>query len=106
MRDSAVYVLKYNSSAQAEEVGIQARVVSLKLDRANTAGTASEILRDVLGVPVTLPEWAEDDIRTISNEFQIDNLNSENIVRLRQRLSEAGLGEYYPEALRQIAGTI
>jgi hypothetical protein len=74
------------------------------LDNSNKAGTASEILRDVLGVPVTLPEWAEDDLRRISGEFQIENLNSANIATLRHRLDGAGLGEYYPEALRQIAG--
>lgn len=104
VRDSAVYVLGYNGSPQANSAGIGTRVSSLRLDRANKAGTASEILRDVLGVPVTLPEWAEDDLRQISSEFQIENLNSENIVLLRQRLFDAGLGEYYPEALRQIAG--
>jgi energy-coupling factor transporter ATP-binding protein EcfA2 len=104
VRDSAVYVLGYNPSDNPYETGIFSRISSLKLDAANKAGTASEILRDVLGVPVTLPEWAEDDLRRISGEFQIEALDSERISQLRQRLDEAGLGEYYPEALRQIAG--
>jgi energy-coupling factor transporter ATP-binding protein EcfA2 len=103
VKDSVVYVLGYNPSDNVDETGINSRVSSLKLDNANKAGTASEILRDVLGVPVTLPEWAEDDLRRISGDFQIENLNSEGIVQLHQRLDEAGLGEYYPEALRQIA---
>jgi hypothetical protein len=105
VRDSAVYVLGYSPSDNVDETGINNRVSSLKLDRTNKAGTASEILRDVLGVPVTIPEWAEDDLRRISGEFQIENLNSEAIGQLRERLDEAGLGEYYPEALRHIAGT-
>ena len=56
VKDSSVYVLGYNASAESSDSGVKARVSSLKLDRANKAGTASEILRDVLGVPVTLPE--------------------------------------------------
>ena len=104
VKDSAVYVLGYNPSDNVDETGINNRVSSLKLDKANKAGTASEILRNVLGVPVTLPEWAEDDLRRISGEFQIETLQSDKIVELRQRLDEAGLGEYYSEALRQIAG--
>ena len=104
VKDSAVYVLGYNPSDNVDETGINNRVSSLKLDKANKAGTASEILRNVLGVPVTLPEWAEDDLRRISGEFQIETLQSEKIEQLRQRLEEAGLSEYYPEALRHIAG--
>lgn len=104
VRDSSVYVLGYNAADSGEGSGITNRVSSLLLDNANKAGTASEILRDVLGVPVTLPEWAEDDLRRIANEFQIADLNSNNIALLRTRLDQAGLGEYYPEALRQIAG--
>ncbi|CDX61049.1 AAA domain protein [Mesorhizobium plurifarium] len=105
VKDSAVYVLGYKGSQSHSDQSIKTTVSSLRLDSANKAGTASEILRDVLGVPVTLPEWAENDLRTIADQFQIENLNSENIVLLRQQLVAAGLGEYYPEALRQIAGT-
>ncbi|WIW43864.1 AAA family ATPase [Bradyrhizobium sp. 62B] len=104
VRDSFVYVLGYNPNDVVNESGINSRVSSLKLDAANKAGTASEILRDVLGVPVTLPEWAESDLRQIASEFKIQMLTSDEIARLRQRLDDAGLGEYYPDALRQIAG--
>jgi hypothetical protein len=103
VRDSSVYVLRFERSIGLDELGINSRVSSVKLDSANKAGTASEILRDVLGVPVTLPEWAEDDLRRISGEFQIESLSSADISRLRERLDQVGLGEYYPEALRRIA---
>ena len=39
-------------------------IQSVRLDYANRAGTAGEILRDVLGVPVTLPAWVEADLST------------------------------------------
>jgi len=105
VKDSSVYVLKYNVPQASPETKTNSRIVSLKLDSADKAGTASEILRDVLGVPVTLPEWAEEDLRRISAEFQIENFNSVDILRLRERLDQAGLGEYYPEALRSIVET-
>lgn len=105
VKDSTVYVLGYSSTSQPNTPDVNRTVSSLKLDHANKAGTASEILRDVLGVAVTLPEWAEDDLRRISAEFHIDTLNPANIQRLRARLNQEGLGEYYPEALHQIAGS-
>lgn len=104
VKESYVYVLGYNAAEGAATEGLNSRVKSLKLDTANKAGTASEILRDVLGVPVTLPEWAENDLRNIAGEFQIQNLGTEQIQQLRRRLDEAGLGEYYPDALRHLAG--
>lgn len=103
VRDSNVYVLKY-ATADPEHFGVNSTITSMQLDHANKAGTASDILRDVLGVPVTLPEWAEEDLRRIAGEFNIQSLTPENLSRLRGRLDGAGLGEYYPEALSRIAG--
>lgn len=105
VRESSVYVLKYSDPHDYEQPGVNSKVISIELDQANKAATASEILRGVLGVPVTLPEWAEDDLRLIAGDFEIDSLNSQGIADLRHRLDEAGLGEYYPEALRQITGS-
>lgn len=103
VKDSAVYVLKYDQVESQVQTGINNRVSSIKLDNVNKAGTASEILRDVLGIPVTLPEWAEGELQLIANRFKIKEITPENIELLRRQLDEAGLGEYYPEALKQIA---
>ncbi|MBP9839268.1 MAG: AAA family ATPase [Proteobacteria bacterium] len=103
VKDSAVYVLKYDEVLSQVETGINSRVSSMQLDNVNKAGTASEILRDVLGIPVTLPEWAEGELYSIAKDFKIDEINTETINTLRSRLDEAGLGEYYPDALKQIA---
>ena len=102
VKDSAVYVLRY--SPTVSEGHSARRVSSIELDTANKAGTASEILRDVLGVPVTLPDWAEKELRIIASEFTIDQLTTENIFLLRKRLDDQGLGEYYPDTVKQIAG--
>lgn len=83
--------------------GVTQRVFSEKLDNVNKAGTASEILRDVLGVPVTLPTWAEADLHRITNQFDIQNLNPQALGNLRLQLDAVGLGEFYPDAVKRIA---
>jgi AAA15 family ATPase/GTPase len=101
VKDSSVYVLRYSAG---EDGGGQGRTVySEKLDRMNKAGTASEILRGVLGVPVTLPLWAETELETVVSQFDITTLNAESITELRARLDASGLGDYYSEALSRMA---
>jgi hypothetical protein len=105
VRDSSVYVLGYKG-ADSDELnsgGPKRRVNSVKLDLDSKAATANEILRNVLGVPVTLPEWAEQDLSAITSRFNFDKLTPEGISRLRSDLKEAGLSEYYPDALRSLA---
>jgi hypothetical protein len=66
MKDSAVYVLRYENSDDGEKLELLgSKVVSEKLDTVNKAGTASEILRDVLGIGTTIPDWAEDRVAEI-----------------------------------------
>jgi AAA15 family ATPase/GTPase len=103
VKDSYVYVLRYVDSGEPTEIILNRRIFSEKLDTTNKAGTASEILRDVLGVPVTLPEWAEDELQSITKDFSIQTINPQVINALRGRLEAAGLGEYYPDALKLIA---
>ena len=102
VKDSAVYVLRHAEGEFVEGSALQRTVSSLRLDRANKAGTASEILRDVLGVPITLPEWAESELRQIADQYEADELTPDGIKRLRADLSNAGLAEYYPDALQAI----
>lgn len=104
VRDSAVYALKYveASSAGGAEFS-KNRVSSMRLDLDKKASTANEILRDVLGVPVTLPEWAEKDLKNITTEFCNKPITELNVQALRAALNSAGLSEYFPDALKEIA---
>ena len=79
------------------------RVSSVRLDLDAKAATASEILRDVLGVPVTLPEWAETDLRIIVEEFSGKPITETTLNSLREALRKSGLSEYLPDALKIIA---
>ncbi len=105
IKDSFVYVLRYEDSNEETQIPILRRISSLRLDTTNKAATASEILREVLGVPVTLPEWAEDELHAITKGFSIQQITPESIRNLRQQLENAGLGEYYPEALKIVVET-
>jgi hypothetical protein len=102
VKDSSVYILRYNDVVSQIQTGINSRVSSLKLDNVNKAGTASEILRDVLGIPVTMPEWAESDLMAIVTNYKNQPISGEMLDSLRHKLNAGGLGEFYPEALKII----
>jgi ABC-type Mn2+/Zn2+ transport system ATPase subunit len=103
-KEATVYVLRYNERVDADPTVDAPRTVSsVLLDQVSKAGSASEILRDALGVPITIPIWAENEINKISTEFSIKDLDSAAIVRLRARLDQSGLSEYYSDAIKQVA---
>ena len=93
VRDSAVYVLRYEGSS---------RVESQKLDLVNRAKTASQILDEVLGVSPTIPIWADNELREIVNEFARGDLDEATFMQIRQRLQEVGLGDFMPEAVGRL----
>ena len=103
LKDSNVYVLRYVASKDDVSAGISRgtsrRVQSVRLDYANRAGTAGEILRDVLGVPVTLPVWVEADLQKIVDEYQARAINDETLSSLRNALEMAGLDGLFSEAV-------
>lgn len=90
VRDSNVYALDFDTDH---------RVDSVELDLANKAGTASEVLREVLGVSVTTPIWVEEELDRMSREFEARPLNKETVQELRARLNELGLGAWIPQAV-------
>lgn len=110
VRDSSVYVLRYRSMDTGElEDGEQvmpsesSRVISQKLDTINKAGSASEILREVLGVPATIPEWVEEGLADVVLRYRERVLSPEVLQDLRRDLSTLGYDELYPDALAALA---
>jgi len=92
--DSNVFVLRYNESNQVE---------SELLDTMNKAGTADEILMEVLGLPSTLPHWAKSRIESILDTFSKTPITSDSVAALRTELSEIGMGQFFPEVLAKVA---
>lgn len=106
VRDSNVYVLRYMSTETGELEGGEkvmpsdtSRVVSLKLDTINKAGNASEILREVLGVPATIPEWVEEGLADVVTRYRERQITRETLSDLRGELAQLGYDDLYPDAL-------
>jgi hypothetical protein len=104
VRDSHVYVLRYVLTPAGQAVasplgGRDHWVESVRLAGFNKAGTAGDILRDVLGVPATMPEWVERDLDDVVARYKERPITTETLGALREELSERGLGELYPDAL-------
>jgi hypothetical protein len=106
VQDSNVYVLAYDRGMEGRTPipleGPDRRVVSIKLDTVNKAGTASEILRDVLGVRTTMPEWVEENLEKVVRQYREEKITAESLGNLRAKLDQLGYGELYPEALAEL----
>ena len=107
VKESNVYALRYqNFEMEYEEVSSfhvnpASRVESVRLDSIKRAATANEILREVLGVPATMPSWAHDEVSQILVNFQQEEVTARSIANLRQALEERGFEELYPQALKR-----
>lgn len=104
VENSRVYALRYMGKVGQSgfpNAGPR-RVRSIELDQTKKAGSASEILKEVLGVAVSIPDWATKRLDAIVVEFEGAEIVPETLNRLRLRLSEVGFSEYYPEALSRL----
>jgi energy-coupling factor transporter ATP-binding protein EcfA2 len=108
VKDSFVYALKFTDREgkplQGEPTDIAQRrvVTSVKLDTVNKAGTAAAILRDVLGLEATLPEWVEADLANLVAQFRDQTITEESLNRLRHELSRLGFSELYPQTVAHL----
>lgn len=93
-KESKVYAFKYNDKN---------RVISQELDLVNKAKSASQILNDVLGVPVTLPIWAEDELSNILQKHHIIDDPVKQFAAIKTELENSGLGDYFPDAIIKLA---
>ncbi len=87
---SNVYVLNFNE---------ENKVQSIYLEKIEKSGTANEILRDVLGIETTKPDWAEKKIDEIIEKFAKIGINKDNIVQFKSELKEVGLEKYIPTSV-------
>ena len=92
-QDSAVYVLTYDDNR---------RVRSELLDQVNKAGTANELLRNVLGLESTSALWVEGTLQEILNRLKQRPLSDDLLEELRTELNRLGLSKYLPKALDEL----
>ena len=91
--DCSVFALKYNENNKVD---------SHELDFNSDSGDAFEILKEVLGVSVTMPIWMERELQNTIN--QIENMNPssltlQNYNNLKDVLKEKGLSHKLPDLL-------
>ncbi|MCG4254103.1 ATP-binding protein [Acetobacter senegalensis] len=103
VKDSHVYALRHHTSDGNSLRPLEPRsVISDKLDQLKRAGPANDILREVLGVPVTIPEWSATQLESISEAFANQKVDANTLENLRKELRSIGLEEFYPDAVRRI----
>lgn len=108
VKESHVYVLGYNNgnandtSDDFEKDPSERWVSSTKLDTVNRAGNANEILREVLGVPVTTPDWVHNEVNSIIGRYQNQEFSNQTLSNLRQELAQFGYDEMYPDAVAEL----
>lgn len=93
VRDSYIYVLKYNDNNKVE---------SVRLDFEKRPKTATEILDEVLGVSFTMPIWVEDTLRSIVEKYIRKEMNESDFAQMRNELSEVGLERLMPSAIGDV----
>ncbi|MED2869540.1 AAA family ATPase [Bacillus thuringiensis] len=91
--DSHVYALNYNENN---------KVYSTLLDMVSKAGSSNEILRDVLGLPYTMPIWVEDKLKKIVDYYSDLEFNDKLIDELSNEMDNIGLGKYIPLTISNI----
>lgn len=103
VKDSHVYALRHHTSDGSSLRPLEPRsVVSEKLDQLKRAGPANDILREVLGVPVTMPEWSAAQLESIAEAFAQEKIEPNTLKKLRDELQAAGLEEFYPAAVERV----
>jgi len=79
--DAKVFALIHNDKG---------KIKSEELMEKDLMGSANKILRDILDVPVTIPKWVEDRVKTILQEYPSDQFNEEKAKELYRKLQNEG----------------
>jgi predicted ATPase len=115
VKDSHVYVLSYIRNEEENQEYLSnteksfltprpnVKVYSMKLEDSDKTGTANEVLREVLGVPATIPSWVQSEISTIVEKYSVPQvINEKFISQLREELRSIKCEEFFPEIIAGI----
>lgn len=93
VKDSNVYALIYNDNN---------KVQSELLENVEKSGTANEILRQVLGIETTTPDWVDDRIEDLLEKYSKTGITAENIQSFKNDLASIGLDNYINQAVVEL----
>ena len=65
----------------------------------NKAKTAAEIINEVLGIPFTMPIWAEKSLEGLINKYKNMEVTEQMINEMRKEFKDAGLESLMPIAI-------
>lgn len=104
IKDSNVYVLAYEATAGAIATGDsglapERSVSAIALHSISKAGTANEILREVLGLETTMPEWAEDELQDLVDNLRVQGLTADSYKSVTEQLRQRGLERLIPSVI-------
>lgn len=106
-RSANVYALRYEGRGREEyfepAFAPVNSVVATKLDLQDKAGSASEVLREVLGLETTLPVWVEERVQILANRLGSSGLTAEGYQAVVAEMRELGLASGMPELLSGVA---
>lgn len=91
--DCNIYALRLNQ---------RNRIYSSQIDISSKAHGADEILREVLGLPFTLPLWADEALRRLMAKYSAAELTQENLDLLREELERLGMDDEVPKAISDV----
>jgi len=91
--ESNVYVLRFDA---------ESKVSSQLLDTVNKSGSSNEVLRDVLGLSFTGPQWVEDRLRSIVERYATVDLTQSTLNALRDELKQLGLERMVPSTVADV----
>lgn len=105
VRDSNVYVLAYRervADGEMQAIAPPLSVYSTRLYQVNKAGSANEVLRDVLGLDSTMPLWASNELNAIVSRYRAREFSGADVESLHQELEALGLSESLPSTVDAI----
>lgn len=91
--ESNIYVLNYNP---------ENKVKSLLLESIEKSGTANDILREVLGIDTTMPNWVEEKINIIISKYSDIGITKENLTSFKNDMSGLGFDKYIPNSITNL----
>lgn len=91
--DSNVYVLNFNPNG---------RVESILLENIQKSGSANDILREVLGIDTTMPNWVDDEINSIIQKYSTLGINSDNLKEFKNDLKIIGFEKYVSSSVSEL----
>jgi len=91
--DSKVYVLNYTNNNS---------INSLLLENIEKSGTANDILRNVLGLETTMPDWVVSKLESIISKYTHCGITSVNLDAFKAELKSVGLDKYVPTTIANL----